>query len=366
MLKLCPFSLEIKSQVSCAHCRFRKTFFALKSLGRIKDETQVSRILHRNSESIVNYCVEKMKLTTPETSLCQIKTNRQETTQKPSIELAVLSHEVKREQQILKAPSFEINPIAELHGTFYSMSQKSEIIPFFHNRNYPGNQLKLHGNCLSGITDANGISLTQNQLSSINTEYINYKRIDKKIFQDLFSTVFKQTILDFSTLNHAILLGSLEQFVIDCVENFYRLLEMLKFSASQNDKGELLASPYGMFAVSKASIFQNITLFNGLNDATAGWSMGMHILDIMKKFDEYQLILSYLMVLAHTIDKSVMTKYPPDYLIVVQLFQNKIVCLCKNMGLYEQCQIILDMAKWWKERNYEKGHDVLRIFEKSE
>ena len=67
MLKLCPIGLNIKNQVSCGHCRFRKTFFIFKALARTKIVSQdqrtkvISDMLHFNSEAIVKFCSQKIE-----------------------------------------------------------------------------------------------------------------------------------------------------------------------------------------------------------------------------------------------------------------------------------------------------------------
>ena len=67
LLKLCTIQLDIKSQVTCGHCRFRKTFFIFKALARkkiVSKETrakQISEMLQLNSEAIVKFCFKKIE-----------------------------------------------------------------------------------------------------------------------------------------------------------------------------------------------------------------------------------------------------------------------------------------------------------------
>ena len=67
LLKLCQIRLDIKSQVTCGHCRFRKTFFILKAIARKKissketREKQISDILQVNSDAIVRFCIKRIE-----------------------------------------------------------------------------------------------------------------------------------------------------------------------------------------------------------------------------------------------------------------------------------------------------------------
>ena len=67
LLKLCPFGLTIKNQVTCIHCRFRKTFFIFKTIARKKIVSQntraeqISFMLQVNSEAIVKFCFKKIE-----------------------------------------------------------------------------------------------------------------------------------------------------------------------------------------------------------------------------------------------------------------------------------------------------------------
>ena len=64
--KLCDMEIGLKSQIACAHCRFRKTFFALRSIARTKivsrdpRSNNISKMLHMNSDMIVGFCVKKL------------------------------------------------------------------------------------------------------------------------------------------------------------------------------------------------------------------------------------------------------------------------------------------------------------------
>ena len=109
------------------------------------------------------------------------------------------------------------------------------------------------------------------------------------------------------------------------------------------------------------AVFQNMTVSYGLNHADASFSKSIPILDILKNFSEYELIISYLMVLVHTIDPKIFTKYPPEFSVIIQAFQRKIGILCKNIGLYDQCFEILTIAKWWQESDYKEA-DVFKLF----
>ena len=62
----------------------------------------------------------------------------------------------------------------------------------------------------------------------------------------------------------------------------------------------------------------------------------------------------YLMVLAHTIDKGIIEKYPAGYIQMVEAFQLKIVYLCKKIGIYKHCDSIMMIANWWKENNHKR------------
>ena len=153
---------------------------------------------------------------------------------------------------------------------------------------------------------------------------------------------------------------NLTNFVADCIENFYRLLTYLKFTASENDDGELL-SPYGRLAISKVSVFQNMTLSDGMNHAEFSFTKSMPVLGILNKFSEYELIISYLMVLVHMIDSGIIAKYPTELLVIIQAVQQKIVNLCKRNGLYDRVHSIVTLAKWWQEVDY-KNKSGFKLF----
>ena len=243
-----------------------------------------------------------------------------------------------------------------------SFSANPCLAPHLHNRFSHPNQFKImQGNAFTGMSDKHGKQISTVQLNSISIEYVNYKRLDTKIFKDLLTAVLKQTIEDFSKSNNKSLIDSLGNFVTDCIDHFYRLLTYLRFTASENKDGELLSAPYGRLAVSKVAVFQNMAVSYGLNHADTSFSKSMPILDILKNFTEYELIVSYLMVLVHTIDSKIFAKYQPEFLVIIQAFQRKIGILCKNIGLYDQCNQILGVAKWWQESDY-KDADVFKLF----
>lgn len=202
--------------------------------------------------------------------------------------------------------------------------------------------------------------LSLKQLTHFSQEYVEYKRLDKQIFQDLLMSVLGQTMDKFTNFQSKFSTKNLTNFVADCIENFYRLLTYLKFTASENDDGELL-SPYGRLAISKVSVFQNMTLSDGMNHAEFSFTKSMPVLGILNKFSEYELIISYLMVLVHTIDSGIIAKYPTELLVIIQAVQQKIVNLCKRNGLYDRVHSIVTLAKWWQEVDY-KNKSGFKLF----
>lgn len=271
---------------------------------------------------------------------------------------------VKNQFNLNYASGFNVfqNPLTELHRTLKNISSNDNLKPFLHNRFEHPKQLKIGlANGFAGMNDKNGNLLSPKQLTSISQEYVKYKRLDKHIFQNLLMSVLGQTMERFTNFQSKFSTENLTNFVADCVQSFYRLLTYLKFTASENNDGELLSAPHGRLAISKLSVFQNMTLSDGMNHAEFSFMKTMPVLGILNKFSEYQLIISYLMVFVHTIDSSIIAKYPTELLVIIQAVQQKVVDLCKSNGLYEECQSIVTLAKWWQEVDY-KNKSGFKLF----
>ena len=146
-------------------------------------------------------------------------------------------------------------------------------------------------------SDINFREITPTQQQGHVNEYMNYTNLDKKIFKDLFNSLLKQTILESSNFDTGNLLLNLENFASECIDSFYRVLKMLKFSASQDTEGNSLSAPYGRFAISPTAIFLNIAVSYGLNHAELNHAKLLPVLSILRKFTGYELMLSYKKIL---------------------------------------------------------------------
>ena len=138
-------------------------------------------------------------------------------------------------------------------------------------------------------------------------------------------------------------------FISDCISEFHLTLTYLRFVASENESGEMLAAPYGKLSLSKSFIFRNLTIEYGMADAEAHFKYGMPIIDMLKHFSPYQLMLSYLMILAYTISDSIFSRYPIEMRAVITGFQNTISQLCENLGMLEKCQQVINLTQYYRK-----------------
>ena len=66
-------------------------------------------------------------------------------------------------------------------------------------------------------------------------------------------------------------------------------------------------------------------------------------------------MLSYMMILVHTIRDSLLNKYSIDLNIVVIGFKNKINQLCKSLGLLEKCHEVVNIAQFFQAQQKQSG-----------
>ena len=299
--------------MTCSHCRFRRTFFALKALPRIKvtkDPTtvEVSRFLHANSESIVKFCVNKLKSEATGNKIEFLNAGNEdvEVLQSGLTEIKCIiaspGGPAKKPDNLVQIsqPIISMDPVAKLHDTFFTLAQNIDLAPHLHNRYSHPNQVKLMQYGGSKLVECCKITPSDVRARTVSVpgyvlnEYMNFKHINEKIFKDLFSSLLKQTIQESSNSNTSHLLLYLEKFASECIDSFYRVLEMIKLAASQDAEGNLLSSPYGRFAMSPTSIFLNISISHGLNHAELHNAKLIPVLSILSKFTCYELILSYI------------------------------------------------------------------------
>ena len=139
-------------------------------------------------------------------------------------------------------------------------------------------------------------------------------------------------------------------FIADCISEFQLTLMYIRFIASENDKGELLAAPYGKIAFNKSFIFRNLTIEYGMTDAETHFKNAIPVIDMLKNFTPYQLMLSYLMILVNTISDSLFLKYPSEIKHVISGFQNKITELCRSLGMLEKCQKVILLTRYHRNQ----------------
>lgn len=59
-------------------------------------------------------------------------------------------------------------------------------------------------------------------------------------------------------------------------------------------------------------------------------------------------MLSYLMILVHTVKEQILNKYSPDINTIITGFKNKISQLCKSLGLLDKCNEVVNIAQFFQ------------------
>ena len=145
LTKLCSLSLEVRSQMTCSHCRFRQSFFALRALPRSKiisndpRAVKISGLLNLNSEAIVKFCVKKLKFGV--TGKKNVEVVRSDATEiKCSITKATRNSDYLVR---INTPVLNMDPVAKLHKTFFTLAQNIDLESHLHNRFSHPNRVKI-------------------------------------------------------------------------------------------------------------------------------------------------------------------------------------------------------------------------------
>ena len=125
-----------------------------------------------------------------------------------------------------------------------------------------------------------------------------------------------------------------------------------------------MAIPYGKLAFSKANIFQQLTTTFDMQFAEQSFKMFIPVLDILNHFTPFQLMVTYLSILLHTIQPVRIQKFPEEFKTLMDTCKNKIDDLCKRLGLHEHCLKIIQLARFYQSvaKATENGYDFFRPF----
>ena len=264
--QICKFQNEQYSNVSCGHCRFRKTVVSVKSLAVNKVEKSgiskvITTLLCMHSFDIIDFILKQLgKNWKDEPGEKQTKN----TINKKYNQCII---ETTKPVQKYSVPSiiekFSYNPINKLHLNLMSSSQNKYMQNHLHNRfNHPDKITIIEINQSGKWMMDTGVTVSDSRMNSIRSQFENFKALDRKIFGDLLKNVLdvqlQEQIINFQ--NRSSFLEHYKLFIAECISEFHLTLSYIRLLASENDNGELLAAPYGKLSLSKTLIFRNLTL----------------------------------------------------------------------------------------------------------
>lgn len=282
---LCEFhnkNKNSKSHVPCTHCRFRKMVITMKSLAINKcsknnahlEKISVALCIH--SFRIIQFCLEKIAH--------PVKKDAKEVSIKNEIKTDENNAQIQK--ITVNNPSLSVNidfnPVNDLHNKLSNYSQNDWIQGHLHNRFMQTDKILL--------VDLNeGKWMTQtgqipsSRIHSIHNQLESFSKLDKQIFGNLLKTVLFQQINESKLVlygSHDKMKVEIESFINECIPVFHQTLIYIRCLASENEKGDLQAAPYGKVCFSKPMVFKQLTLEYGMKDAENHFKYGIPVISI--------------------------------------------------------------------------------------
>lgn len=322
----------------CNICRFRKSVLKIDTLavtkGKKTDQRhdEISILLCLHSMEILEYCNKMVKI--PEND-------------RKDKNLSL----IKRKTAIPITVNY--NPISSLHDQMLDVSGSTQMQPHLHNRFNNQSTICVLTDQVTWST-LQGDKVPEHISRSIYNQINQFKTLDRQIFFNLLKSALTIQMHELS-MNKTSDNLKLDSFINDCMPDFQFTLMYLRFIASENSRGELQAAPYGKISFPKSMIFSNLTIEYGFEDAEEFFKTGIPVINMMKHFSPYQLMLCYLMIFSHTISDDIFVNYPFEVKAIVDGFQSKISSLCQSLSLFQKSMQIIAVAMHHRKHQKEKG-----------
>ena len=167
------------------------------------------------------------------------------------------------------------------------------------------------------------------------------------MIKSLFIVQLAETSIPFSVKTQ--LETHLEEVVTSTMKFFNHIMAFLRIIVSENDKNQIMCSPYGTTFVTRSMFFQKITLLYGLEDSERFLKMFVSLLERMKMLSSFQLMIVYLSVFVSIIEESVFVTNPEEIGSIIRGFKIKIERLSLKFGLNEIIGGVIVFVKFYKQ-----------------
>ena len=114
--------------------------------------------------------------------------------------------------------------------------------------------------------------------------------------------------------------------------------------------------------LTRTTIFHKVSLLYGMEFAEKGFSLFVPLLENMKKLSPYQLMITYLLVYAYTIDEVHFKDLVPEINFVVTAFKEKIKVLTSTAGLTDISIGVIQLSKFYQQSSKLTNGYIFNMF----
>ena len=174
---------------------------------------------------------------------------------------------------------------------------------------------------------------------------------DLKVFTDILNSLLiiqlGETSIPFSTKIR--LEAALNEVVTSTLKHFHHVMAFLRILASENDKKQIVYSPFGRTTfATRSRFFQKITILYRMDIAERILKIYVSLLVQMKELNSYQLMVLYLLACVSIIDEAVFEDVPEQICSLIRGFKIKIESLSLKLGLNGVTGEVIRWAKLYK------------------